>query len=783
MPDTYVGKSYPRLEDHVLLNGGASFVDDFRLPGMLQAAFVRSPVAHARIRSIDVDAARAVPGVAAVYTIDDLRAVLSQDRVPENFPSPGDRKDVGPYVLARDEVCYVGEAVALVIAENRYVAEDAAQLVFVDYEDLPVLCDPRAAAAPDAPLVDTRQDRPDNLEGRFTKEHGDCDSAFAGAAHVVKLDLTQHRGVSLSMECRGAVVKYDSLKRRFTMWSSCQAPHSHRSVLVHLLGLDEDQVRVIVPSVGGGFGPKLLFYPEDGAISAAAMLLGKPIKWVEDRREHLMTTTQERDQHWSVEMAADADGKILGLRGRFYHDQGAYTARGTNIPHASATTILGPYVVPNYRMEAVIAHTNKVCSTSMRGAGHPQGCFTMERLIDRVADVAGLDRTAVRERNMIPFDAMPYTQPIKTQAGQPITYDSGNFMDCQKKLLEVFDYKSFNDRQKAAHAEGRFLGFGMANYVKPTGRGPFETGLVRIGTSGKISVYTGAVAMGQGFRTAMSQIVADQLGVKPSDVIIVAGDSDQVSLGFGGFASRQTVTAGSSIHLASIKVREKVLSIAAHVLEASAEDLELVDGRVSVKGVPGMSIGFREIANEVAGTPGYALPEGVSAGLEAEVNFQPENVTYANGAHGVELEADPGTGGIKIHRYIIVHDSGRLVNPMIVDGQVHGAVTLGIGHSLFEWMMWDEAGQPQTTNLSEYLIPTAPEVPKFEIVHQVSPTDRNPIGVKGVGECGVMTAAPAVLSAVESALAPFGVKADRYPITPAMLVEQILASDAAEDIL
>ena len=779
MPDTYVGESHPRLEDEVLLTGSAHFVDDFNLPGMLQAAFVRSPVAHARITSVDVTAARAVPGVAGVYTIDDLMPALNQERVPENFPNPGDRVDVGPYVLARDEVCYVGEAVVLVVAENRYVAEDAAQLVVIEYEALPVLCDPRDSAADGAPPVDTRQDRPDNLEGRFTKEHGDCDAAFGNAAHVVSLELTQHRGVSMSMECRGSVVKFDALKKRFTMWSSCQAPHSHRSVLVHLLGLDEAQVRVVVPSVGGGFGPKLLFYPEDAAISAATMLLGAPIKWIEDRREHLMTTTQERDQHWEVEMAAGADGRILGLRGRLYHDQGAYTARGTNIPHSSSTSILGPYIVPAYRMDVIIAHTNKVCSTSMRGAGHPQGCFTMERLLDRVADATGLDRTEVRARNMISPDAMPYTQIVKTQAGQPITYDSGDFMACQSALLDVFDYPGFAARQAAARAQGRYLGFGMANYVKPTGRGPFETGLVRIGTSGKISVYTGAVAMGQGFRTAMSQIVADQLGVKPSDVIIVAGDSDQVSLGFGGFASRQTVTAGSSIHLASIQVREKVLAIAAHLLEASAEDLELIDGRVFVKGVPGMSIGFTEIANAVAGTPGYALPDGVSAGLEAEVNFQPDNVTYANGAHGVELEVDPGTGGVTLRRYIVVHDSGRLINPMIVDGQVHGAVALGIGHALFEWMMYDEAGQPQTTNLAEYLLPTAPEIPNFEIVHQVSPTDRNPIGVKGVGECGVMTVAPAVLSAIESALGPFGVQANRYPLTPSMLVEQIVASGMA----
>ena len=783
MPDTYVGESHPRLEDEVLLTGGASFVDDMQIDGMLHTAFVRSAVAHARIISIDSNAARAVSGVVAIYTIDDLMPVLSQDRIPENFPSPGPREDLGPYVLARDEVCYVGECVALVVAENRYLAEDAAQLVLVEYDPLPALVDPRDSATNGAPLVDTRRKRPDNLENHFTREHGNCDAAFAAADYIVRADLTQHRGVSMSMECRGSIVKFDPLKKRLTMWSSCQAPHSHRSVLVYLLGLDESQVRVIVPSIGGGFGPKLLFYPEDGAISAATMLLGRPLKWIEDRREHLMTTTQERDQHWEVEMAVDTDGKVLGVRGRFFHDQGAYTARGTNIPHSSATTILGPYIVPNYQMEVVIAHTNKVCATSMRGAGHPQGCFTMERLLDRAADAVGIDRTVIRSRNIIPADAMPFTQPIKTQSGQAITYDSGDFLSCQKALLEKIDFAGFTKRQHAARDQGRYLGFGMANYVKPTGRGPFETGIVRIGTSGKISVYSGAVAMGQGFRTAMSQIVADQLGVKPSDVLVVAGDSDRVSLGFGGFASRQTVTAGSSIHLASIKVREKVLAIAAHMLEASAEDLDMKDGQVFVKGVPDMSLTFTQVADAVAGIPGYALPEGVSAGLEAEVNFQPENVTYANGAHGVELEVDPGTGGVKIQRYIVVHDSGRLVNPMIVDGQVHGGVTLGVGHALFEWMLWDESGQPQTTNLAEYLVPTAPELPNFEIVHQVSPTDRNPIGVKGVGECGVMTAAPAVVSAIESALKPFDVKVDRYPVTPSMLVEKILASDATDIVL
>ena len=776
MPDTYVGKKITRLEDDVLLAGEATFIDDIQLDGMLHLAVVRSQMAHARIASIDVSAARDLPGVAAVYTIDDLLPVLSQERIPENFPTPGDRVDVGPYVLARGEVCYVGEPIVAVIAENRYVAEDAAQLVVVDYDPLPVLADPRDAAKPDAPLVNSRQAEPGNIVHDLDFGHGDADKAFANAAHVVRSELYQHRGVSNSMECRGSIARYDPLRKTFTMWSSCQAPHSHRSVLVYLLGLDEAQIRVIVPSIGGGFGPKLLFYPEDGIISAAALLLGRPIKWIEDRREHLITTTQERDQFWDVEMALDAEGKILGLRGQMYHDQGAYTARGFNIPFSAATTILGPYVIPNYALNVIVAHTNKVPATSMRGAGHPQGCFTMERMIDRAADAAGIDRTIVRERNLIRFEDMPYAHPLKTQAGQQIVYDSGNYEKCQGDLLEALDYAGFRARQAAALANGRYLGLGIANYVKPTGRGPFETGIVRIGTSGKISVYTGGIAMGQGFQTAMSQIVADQLGVSPADVTIVHGDTQNVTQGFGGFASRQTVCAGSSIHLAAGAVRKKVLAIAAHLLEASAEDLELVDGKVFVKGVPGMAVGFQEIASAVAGVPGYALPEGITPGLEAEASFMPDNVAYANGAHGAELEVDIGTGHVRIKRYVIVHDSGRLINPFIVDGQVHGGVTLGLGHALFENMIYDDQAMPQSTNLAEYLIPTAPEVPNYEIIHQESVTDRNPIGVKGVGECGVMTAAPAILSAIESALQDFDIKLDKYPVTPSDIISKIQAA-------
>lgn len=773
MPDGLVGEAVTRLEDAELLVGAARYVDDISPAGLLHAAFVRSAFGHARLGAVDCDVARDMPGVVAVYAVDDLMDVLTTDRVPETFPPPQPREEFGPYVLARDEVCYVGEPVAVVIAENRYQAEDAAAMVMVDYDPLDAVTDCREAARDGAPPADTRNKG--NVFSAVSMGYGDCDGAFAGAAHVISETLHQHRGVAMSMECRGVVASFDPRRKKITMWASCQQPHGHKAILVDLLGLSEDQVRVVIPHLGGGFGPKLNFYPEDGAVAAASMKLGKPVKWIEDRREHLLTTTQERDQIWEVELAADAEGKLLGLRGRLYHDQGAYTVRGTNIPFSAATTILGPYILPSYRMDVSVAHTNKVPATSMRGAGHPQGNFTMERLIDRMADKIGMDPAEIRARNLIPAERIPYEQPLKTQAGQRIIYDSGDYPKCQSDLLDALDYAGFPARQAAARGDGRYLGLAVANYVKPTGRGPFESGLVRIGTSGKVSVYTGAVAMGQGFRTAMAQLCSEQLGVRPEDVIIVAGDTDTVSHGIGGFASRQTVCAGSAIHMASGEVRKKVLSVAAHLLEASEEDLDLKDGNVFVKGVPDMAVGFREVANAVAGIPGVSLPDGISAGLEAEVNFKPENVTYANGAHGCEVEVDPETGGVKILRYVVIHDSGRLVNPLIVDGQVQGGVTLGIGHALFEQMMYDESGQPLSTNLAEYLIPTAPEVPNYEIVHQVSPTDRNPIGVKGVGECGVMAAMPALLAAVENALTDFSVKLDRYPVTPAMIAEKVLA--------
>ncbi|MCC6887646.1 MAG: xanthine dehydrogenase family protein molybdopterin-binding subunit [Hyphomicrobiales bacterium] len=756
--------STTRLEDLALLTGRAQFVDDIRLPNTLHAAFVRSPHAHARITNIDKTDACTVPGVVAAWSIEDLAETITQERIPEAFPKPPPRSEVGPYVLARDEVCYVGEAVAVVIAESRYIAEDAAQRVIVDYDVLAAVADCRSSVRPGSPLADTR--RESNLAARQTLGFGSPDAVFGSAPCVVKAELRQHRGVSHPMECRGVLVHTDRATGQVTMWNSTQAPHSHKTILVHLFGLEEPRVRVIVPAVGGGFGPKLNFYPEDAVVTAAAIRLGQPVIWIEDRREHFLSTTQERDQIWQVEMAADADGHILGLRGHLFHDQGAYTARGTNIPMSSATTILGPYVVPSYRMEIIVAHTNKPPATSMRGAGHPQGCFVMERLLDRVAKMLALDRATVRQRNMITAEAMPYTQPLKTPDGRTVVYDTGDYMRCQAELLSLMDYDGFPARQHAARTEGRLLGFGFANYVKPTGRGPFETGVVRIERSGRIIVCTGGAAMGQGFRTAMSQICATEFGVRPQDITVVAGDTDAIPYGFGGYASRLTVCSGASIHLAAREVRKKVLRVASHLMEVAEEDLDVINGNVVTKGVPDLSMSLAQIAHFASGRPGQTLPHDLDPGLEATVSFKPEAAVYANGAHGVELEVDTLTGSVKLLRYMVVHDSGTLINPMIVDGQVQGAVAHALGNTLFELMAYDADAQPLSTTLSEYLLITAPELCNVEVMHQHSPTDRNPLGVKGVGECGVMSVAPAVLSAIENALSDYGAQFDHYPITP-----------------
>ena len=765
------GARLARLEDPALLRGRARFVDDLHFPDLAHGSFVRSGEAHARIRCIDVARARAAPGVLAVLTLDDIRPHVTSVKMPLGQPSAAIRHVLDPPILAEDEVRYVGEPVALVIADHPYRAEDAASLVAIDYERLPAAIDCRKAL--DTGAAPAHAGLTDNLVARLDVGYGDCAAAFARAAHVVGATMHQNKGLGQAIECRGVLARSDPNDGGLTVWSGTQMPHRGHTILCQVLGCEEDALRVVAPDVGGGFGPKFVFYAEEAAVAVAARITARPVKWIEDRREHFTATTQERDQFWDMEMALDAEGSMLAVRGRLIHDHGAYTPYGVNLPHNAATNLIGPYVLPSFSLTISIAATNKVPVTPVRGAGRPQGTFVMERLLDRAAAALGIDRAEIRRRNLIQPAAMPYAVPIRNRDGKFMVYDSGDYPAVLAMALEAAGHDGFAARQEAARAAGRHIGIGIANYVEGTGRGPFESARVRIGPSGRISVATGATSQGQGIRTALAQVCAAALGVDVADVRIVAGDTGALALGLGAFASRQAVTAGSSVHLASVALREKALAVAAPILEAASEDLEIVAGRIRVRGVPGLSVGLGEIARQLAGEPGFALPGGAAPGMEASAAFAPDTVTFCNGCHVAEVAVDTGTGAVGVTAYTVVHDCGRMINPMVVEGQIVGGAVHGLGSALFERMVFDRTGQPQTTNLGEYVMPSAPECPRLRLAHMQSPSPRNPLGVKGAGEGGVIPAPAAIAAAIEDALAPFGVVIDDVPVTPERLVRLI----------
>ncbi len=767
------GKNVARLEDRDLLTGRGRFVDDIRFPGLRHAAFVRSPHAHALIRGIDLEAARAHPGVDAVYAAADLTPHLTADRLVVALPSPAFRQEVHRPVLASREVVHVGEPVAAVIAASRQVAEDAAALVVVDYEPLPCAVDAEAALAPGAPTV--HHGAPHNLVGEFALGYGDIAAAFAGAAHVVREKFRIDRGGSHSIECRGLVANYDENEDRLTVFSSTQTPHVCMRMLAELLGRDENRVRVVTPDVGGGFGPKLVFYQEEAVVALAALLLRRPVKWIEDRREHFISTTQERDQIWDVEMALDAGGKIRGVRGTLIHEHGAYTARGVNVPYGSGAALTLGYEVPTFRLDIKLALTNKVPVTPVRGAGQPQGVLAIERLMDRAAQALGIDRAAIRERNLIPADKMPYRTQLKTRGGMQVVLDSGDYPACQAMALADADWTGFRSRQAVALRDGRHIGIGIANYVEGTGRGPFEPVTVRIAPSGKIHVYCGAAAMGQSTRTMLAQIVAEQLGGDMGTLTVTTGDSAATSLGLGGFNSRQTVLAGSSAHAAAVKVRHKALAVAGHLLECAASDLEIVGRDIRVKGAPSLKVTFAEVARATMGMPGYYIPGG-EAGMEASESVIIDDMTYANGCAVVEVDVDIETGAVAITNFVFVHDCGRAIHPMIVEGQVVGGVAHAIGNTLFEKMQFGVDGQPLTTTLADYLLMTATEMPHIKVLDHEAPTALNPLGIKGVGESGTLPTTAALISAIEDALSPYGSRFTSVPVTPADIVAQITAA-------
>jgi carbon-monoxide dehydrogenase large subunit len=751
----------------MLLRGAGTFLDDLDVPNALEATFLRSPIAHGRITRLDVSAARALPGVHAALTYHDLRPLLTSDRMPLALPAAGIRFVVDPYVLAVDEVCYVGEPVALVIATSRRIAEDAAALIELDLETLDAVVDPVEGLAANAPKA--RLDCPDNLVAKTGIDYGDADSAFAVAPHVIAQEFRLSKGGGNSIEPRGIIARYDAVEDQLTVWDSTQMPHRAKAILVETLGLAEQQVRVIAPDVGGGFGPKAVFHPEELAIPAAALLLRRPVKWVEDRFESFTATSGERDQIWTMQVAFTHEGRLLGMRGNLRYDHGASTPYGIALPYNAATNLIGPYVLPAYRIEIDLCMTNKTPSAPTRGAGRPQGTFVMERMLDAIALQLGIARDEVRRRNLIAPTQMPYPIPVRQRDGSTMEYDTGDYPECQARALAAAGWADFPARQAAALREGRYIGLGLANYVEATGRGPFESASIRIGPSGQIVVATGATAQGQGVKTMMAQIVADVLGVTPETIHVITGDTAATPSGLGAYASRQAVTAGNAAHQAALLVAKKAKTAAAALLEVSVEDLELSGGTVRVKGIPGHGKSLTELARALAGTPGFALPANLPPGLAAATDYMTTGLTYTNGTHLAEVEVDPGTGAVKILRYVVVHDCGRMINPMMVEGQVIGGVVHGIGATLYEWMRYDTQGQPLSVTYADYLLPTSDVVPRIEIHHMESPTHLNPLGVKGAAESGTIGAPSAIVSAIDDALRPFNVVVRNLPVTPAHL--------------
>lgn len=771
----HVGKRIQRTEDAKLLKGQGCYVDDLHPPGMLQAAVLRSPYAHARIVSIDVSRARALKGVRLVLTHQDL-PTSAQGRIPTMLPNPSIKWERNQEVLASVEVSFAGEGVAFVVADDRYIAEDACQLIDVEYEPLAAVADCRAALEPGAAPCHSEYES--NLAAEVKIGYGDVEAAFTGAAHVVREVYWQNRGSAHAMETRGYLAEQHPVTGEVTVWSSGQAPHHEKKNLVELLGMSPELVRVVMNDVGGGFGPKLPFYPEEALVAIAAMQLQRPVKWIEDRREHFLSTTQERDQWWTMELALQPDGRILGVRLAMIHDNGAFLPWGIITPYISLTTTPGPYVIPAMSAHLQVAFTNKCATSPVRGAGRPQAVFAMERILDKAAAHLGIDRAELRRRNLIQPEQMPYDAGFVYRDGKPLVYDSGNYPACQAAALETIDYAGFPARKAAARREGRFLGIGLANFVEGTGMGPFEGATVRVQSTGRVTVITGASAQGQGHKTMLAQICAEQLALPMELIDVRTGDTGDISMGVGTFASRVTVNAGSSAWLAAQAVRDKIVVLAAALLSCDGADVVLEAGEAFARAVPGKRLGFGHLARLSQGMPGFSLPAGLTGGLEDTQYFTPAQATYCNGTAAVELEVDKDTGQIRILRYVMAHDCGKLINPMMVDGQVIGSVAHGIGNATLEWMQYDEDAQPTTTNFGEYLLPMATDVPNIEVVHLETPSPLNPLGVKGAGEGGTIPAAAAIVGAMEDALSEYGVTLTEAPMVPQRVFQKLFEAGA-----
>lgn len=752
-----VGARVKRREDPRLIRGVGQYVDDINLPDMLHVAILRSPYAHARITGIETDAARRHPGVVAVVTGAEIK-----DQIGPLPVSGGNETLRVPkhHVLAVDKVCYVGEGVAAVVAEDRYTARDALDLIRVEYEPLPVVSDPEKALAPGSPVI--HSEWPDNIAFRAAQKHGNLTKAFKGAHKIVRQRLVHQRLAPIAIEPRGVAARYLPAEKELTVWSSTQIPHMLKSHLSQMLKLAESQVRVIAPEVGGGFGSKLNVYAEEGLLGHLALKLNRPVKWSEGRRENIQATIHGRGQVGEIEAAVKKDGTILGLRYRVIADIGAYHQLFTPaIPLFTGLMLSGCYKIPAISMDLTAVFTNKMSTDAYRGAGRPEATYVIERVVDRVAGELGIDPVKVRKKNF----PKPKEFPFQTATG--LSYDSGNYELALHKALKIAGYEKLRREQERLRKRGRYLGIGVSTYVEICAMGPkgmWEYGKVEVEPTGKVTVLSGASPHGQGQETSFAQIVADELGVELDDVTVIHGDTAAVPKGIGTFGSRATAVGGIAVYQAAQQVKEKARELASHLLEVDADDLLFSDGQFSVKGAPKKRLGIKQIAEE-ARQPGR-LPKKMESGLSAESIFEPSNFTFPFGTHICVVEVEPQSGRVEIKRYVAVDDCGKVINPLLVDGQVQGGIVQGLGQALYEEVVYDENGQLITGSLMDYALPRAGDLPRLELARTETPTPVNPLGVKGVGEAGTIGSTPAVVNAVVDALAPFGVTHIDMPLKP-----------------
>jgi carbon-monoxide dehydrogenase large subunit len=783
------GARVQRNEDERLVRGRGRYVDDLPIDGVLHGAFARSAVARGRITRIDTTAAKALPGVHRVYTHADLGEL--DVIMPLLIPHPCITHPRTQYPLAHEDVYHVGQAIAFVVADDRYIAEDAARLIEIDYEIFPVEVDPLRAAKDGAPLV--HEDVPNNIAAHLVQVSGDPEAAFAAADHITRIQVQVDRSTAAPMECLSTAARWDAVSGELTLWDGTQAPIGLRGALASLFDIDEDKVRVIAPDVGGGFGPKVLFpYSNEILVPFASRDLRRPVKWIEDRAENFVHMTHERTQIHEIELAATKDGVVLGLRDRFIHDTGAFIPYGIAVAQVASTQIAGPYRIPSIHVTFDCVYTPTVPVTPYRGCGRPQANFAVERAMDQLATELGIDRFEIRRRNFIAPDEFPYTRANLVFAdGLPVTLDSGRYAEALGELEKALDLEAFRAEQAGARDAGRLLGLGLAFYVEGTGLGPYEGAKVRLHPiTGKAYVNTGLTTQGQGHETTWAQIVADQLGLRPQDVIVVEGDTGLYDWGVATFASRAAVVSGNAVHTAAISARERIVKAAANMLEANPDDIELAEGRAFVRGTSSRSVTMAEVAtvsnplryafNKAAQSAtqfapsrqntGKPLPDGERPGIEVTEYYSPPHATWAYGAHAAIIEVDPITFDIEIKRYICVHDCGSMINPMIVEGQVAGGVAQGVGGAFYEKLEYDEHGMLRNASFMDFLMPYATEVPHIEMIHMETPSPLNALGVKGVGEAGTIPVGQVVASAVEDALSPLGIRPIRHvPLSPSAI--------------